>query len=814
MAISKIPSAATVADGQFVSVAGPDALQSGFQYDSQSRTFYARQGDIIYPYFHGSSHVAEDPIPEASSDHRGLMSASDKAKLDALVSTRIGVLGFMGAGFPDDGGWLQKDIILAAGTEFISLERFGNVIRFTVDSPVPLNCACESCSQIFWVQDETDVSAIRPPTCAGKMPGINVYGELQAFIFPASTIFDPNNPVAKLNNKAQYPALIFQRYTDSITPGAAEFECILQRDPNNQSVTQVGWAMTPGPAGVPSCVWFMGNDADGNGVQFTLNQESQPGILGALLYNGHLLTKKAGVIVGYTDLVLSNNQYTVQWWDTDGHKPVGMPFTATNVWQYDYPTNITGGVNPQQQVLDVTIDLLPVGTLVDISYFQVGIIAGTPINRYYFSNQPTINANTIWTQIGAIRFGDDLTGRLESTPIFSSGGRTQSETVSSIRSLESSQWGISGIDDPLILFRDYDGLGMNAPVQNNEPRGVVDDTLPGMRVVTGNVTTVPSRPVFVWHKSDLTNTKIKILFGRPDETIALLYPPIDVLLAAPIDRYEDTFMTVVGTGTTQGYYYVKVSGASFQSLPQVGAIRILTPGSNYNSIFRYTLKLLADTTNVTTFVLVADHATNNTYPGVIGDVVSLVHEDYKAPCVRLAFSPTGIAGGLNVQVKVGVLDMAVQYELDDPATADDDYVRGLTNYTVSAILTQAGTFTGVGAPPAAAPRGFVIYNGGFQAGGVLAEYWNELIVMQRGGQVWVWINNLLVPPSAAMSAALPGGPTNVSTPYYPLSGITLPLTGKVGVRLWPGATMRAMEVKAQAENYSEFSFGQLSVSGV
>jgi hypothetical protein len=57
------------------------------------------------------------------------MSADDKCKLDAMLGTRLGVLGFSGAGMPDDGGWLSGDIILAAGTEFISLERIGMQVK-------------------------------------------------------------------------------------------------------------------------------------------------------------------------------------------------------------------------------------------------------------------------------------------------------------------------------------------------------------------------------------------------------------------------------------------------------------------------------------------------------------------------------------------------------------------------------------------------------------------------------------------------------------------------------------------------------------
>ena len=141
MPLNKIPPYTSLTDSQFLQVAGPDGITTGYHYDAQTRMLYFKESQVIYPSFHGQTHIAEDPIPPATCDTPGLMSANDKCKLDTLIGTRLGVLGFQGAGFPDDGGWMQGDIILAAGTEFISLERIGNVVRFTVDSPIPLNCA-------------------------------------------------------------------------------------------------------------------------------------------------------------------------------------------------------------------------------------------------------------------------------------------------------------------------------------------------------------------------------------------------------------------------------------------------------------------------------------------------------------------------------------------------------------------------------------------------------------------------------------------------------------------------------------------------
>ena len=116
MTVSQIPSSSGLVDQQFIQVVGPNGLTTGFQYDEQQKALYFKESQVLFPSFHGTSHVAEDPIPVATCDTPGLMAADDKCKLDALLQTRLGVLGFQGAGFPDDGGWMQGDVILAAGT--------------------------------------------------------------------------------------------------------------------------------------------------------------------------------------------------------------------------------------------------------------------------------------------------------------------------------------------------------------------------------------------------------------------------------------------------------------------------------------------------------------------------------------------------------------------------------------------------------------------------------------------------------------------------------------------------------------------------
>lgn len=809
MPLLKMPSSSTLSDAQFFQIEGPDGILTGFQYDSQQKALYFKESQVIYPQFHGHTHIAEDPVPQATCDTQGLMAPEDKCKLDAMLQTRLGVLGFMGAGFPDDGGWLQGDIILAAGTEFISLERIGNIVRFTVDSPVPLSCACESCASIYWVQDETDISAIRPPTCSGKMPGINGYGELKIYAFPESTLFDPSNPQSKLNLKGNYPSLIFKLYDDGITTGGAEFDMVLQRDSRNLLQAQVGWSMTPGPLGVTECVWFTGKDADGKQMRFDLYADPTPGILGSLLFNGALLTRKMAVITDYTSSIVTSNQYVMAWWDTDNHKEVGSHFTATNVWQYTNPGNPTSGASPQVQILDISIDLLPIGTLVDVFYFQVGEIAGTPINRYYFNRRPELNPSNVWTQVGTIRFGDLLTARSDTGRAGGTGNDSATIVVPMHRTIDRYQWGFTGYDEPLLDFTAINMNNTTGSSLNMAHRAIIDPILPGLRIMpdpqmTGDYNT---RPVVLWHRQEIQNAKIVALVGRPGASQSK-FSPFDVLLASPIDSYDGIYMRSLGTQSVQGVNCLLVKGAHFRDLPQAGTIRIMSAGANHNKTYRYSEKLaLPDGDQVG---LLADYTDNTPYPGVSGDVLELLHEDYSGTCVRVEFTPANDTDdSVSVQFKVGTLDMSRRYE-NEQSTVDDleDYVRGLGDgYTVSPLYTQSANYTGVGIQPSAVPSGFVCYDGGAQVGGTQSEYWNKLEIMQRDNQVWIWWNGLLVAPSAPLTNAL-AYPVNVTTPYFP---ITPASSGRVGFRLWPGASLRSWELRTNTVAFSEFAYGQLTL---
>jgi hypothetical protein len=155
--------------------------------------------------------------------------------------------------------------------------------------------------------------------------------------------------------------------------------------------------------------------------------------------------------------------------------------------------------------------------------------------------------------------------------------------------------------------------------------------------------------------------------------------------------------------------------------------------------------------------------------------------------------------------------MSLPYE-EDIGDDVDDFVRGLApGYAVSAIYSQAGTFTGVGTQPSASPEGFIVYDGGAVVGGTQDEFWNRLEVMVRDDQVWIWWNQLLIPPSATLSSSLPT-PVEVNTPYFPVTQDPDKQFGKFGLRMFPGAKVRRMDLRTQITLFNEFTYGQLEVT--
>lgn len=936
MTLSRIPPSSQLVDKEFIQVAGPDGLQTGYQYDLETKTLFAKESQIIIPAFHGVTHVSSDPVPNATTDTPGLLSQDDKAKLDALTQMRLGVLGFAGAGFPDDGGFLQGDIILAAGSDFISIERIGNVVRFTVDIPQQF-CACESCAQIFWVQDESDTASIRPPSCAGKMPGVNSYGEMKIYLLPESTIFNPANPNATFSQKSNVPAVLFKRYSNAITPGLGEFHVILQRNPN--STTAIGWSFTPGSTGTPECIWFMGKDSDGGPISFELQPNAEPNLLGALLYKGHTLTRQMAVITGYSQDVLATNLYNVKFWDVLGAQPVGDEFQATNVWKYNNPENSATDLGaPRTLVTDAVKDLLPVGQLVQIWEFQIGEIGDERLTRRFFNSDPGLSAGVLWSLSDAARWGDLLQGRAE-VHQGTTGERTACEdNVSDIRVPERYQWGITGFEDPLLLADDGQGtdplevdlgefavgsgINPNSPsflqpnatimlsesttnpthglivtneffhkfikwttgalagavyeilhttdnsitvygdltgavsgdqfvvfgeTNNGQPSGLainnqyvadVDPTLPGLKVVQTDPMAISERPVYVWSRQNHGNFLVRALIGMP-EASENLFPPIDILLRSPADSYDDTYVKIIKrgqfiSGPFAGKHYIVVKGPDWRDMPQRGTLRTLT-GLTRNEVWKFDTKIAFAPSDDDGFILVSEenkmylfdddygvgtgsagsHATPPpvTIPSAT-TVAQLLHLDVTTAALRLQFSINNLSSAESVQLqfRAGELSMCQPYELDISSGAIDDLVRGFTpsKFTVSKNYIQQGFITSIENPPVSDP-GFVVYKGGFLPIPVdgLNERFNELMLMYRDSQLWVWWNRLLITPDPILNAALPT-PVTVNTPYFPVESAQ-PI-GKVVFRLWPGASMRQVEVRDQLINFNEFSYGQLKLT--
>lgn len=832
MAISKLPqhNDNTLRDGVFITVDGPNGVTTGFSYDLQQRAFYFKESQVVYPSFHGVTHIAEDPIPAATCDTPGLMSSVDKCRLDSLLQMRVGVLGFQGSGFPEDGGWLQGDLILAAGSGFISLERFGNVVRFTVDSPIPLNCKNEQVNQIYWVQDGTDTVGIRPPVSSTKLPNINGYGEFQIYTFPESTIADPANPEATTNNKGNYPAFLFKRQLNSVNSNSAYHEMILRRDPNNLTTTDIGWVFSPPPdtATVPTMIWYMGKDTNGNQVKYEFEVASDPNLLGAILYKGNTLTKQMGVIVEYPAELLSTNNYHVRFWDVYNANPIGSMFTAKNVWQYNNPENATNGSFPKTVALDAAVDILPIGTLVDLWSYSNGVG-----KTYFFNRKPTLNPSYIWNWVGHTQFGDVVTARKEVPPseatagFYTSSDPSTNVQVEAIRDFEHAEWGLTGFDDPLLSYGIIESAGTGTdPFTNGltgtnsasdigyQHRAVFDSDLPGL--VVKSTSNPPSnyneRPVYLWHRKSLNNAFIRADIGRPDIDGTTI---VDFVLRSKIDSFSEQYMEVIDSGLIRGRYYIRVAGATFKDLPPRGSIRILPAQTGQNQIFNYAYKVMFPTDDIAisanSVILVADLNNNAPFPGSIGDICELLHEDYDANLVRCEFFRDTNTGIIRFQVSCGVLDVGKAFE-EDNAGSLDDLFRGLApGYTVSSIYTQADVFDGVGTQPAPNVQGFVVYEGGKVVAGQQDEYWNRIEIMVRDGQVWVWWNQLLIPPSTDASAAL-STPVAISSPYFTIPNSIYTSFGKYGIKMFPGAKLRQMDIRTQMTLMNEFVYGQLNLS--
>ena len=782
---NKLGSYTNYIDGQLIQLAGPDNTTLAYQYDAQQRCFYLRDGAITGLSKHGPTHVSQDPVPAATCDSPGLMSATDKCKLDATVGTRLGVLGYMGAGQPDDGGYIQGDTILAAGSEFISLERVGNVIRFVVDVPTPFTCTSEECFQVYWIQDETEPNAIRPPSCGGRLPGVDAYGELKVYLFPESTVINPNATYTTLNTKGQHPTLIFKRYDDGIGVNEGEFDLVLKR--NSSAIATVGWSFTPGATGTPQCAWVMGTDSSGNLIKFELSPRSEPGLLGAILYKGSSITKQMAVITGYTSDVLSTNHYLAKLWDVSGAATVGDAITITNLQQWDFDNNT--------KILDAAFgSVLSVGQFVDVWSIACG-----SSTCYYCKETPILDVNGLWTTTGAVEFGDVLEGRLDvmSDPV-------EATTRSDAGLVDSSQWGLTNADDPMLVYiPGSTDTTLPASGRANYTVSLVNSTGSGsspdrryMEVIDDTTTDAVQRPVYLWHRASLRNALLEVHLAKPVAT-ACAFPPIDVLVRAPVSAVDTKYATVLDKGTFtsgqhNGYDWLKLAGLHWQDLPAVGGVRVIMyDGSyTYGQSINYIGKLIDPDGSL--YIAVSGTTPN------AGSVVEVLHEEYTMPVARLQFS-TSSDHDIIMQPTFGLLDVGLSYG-DTDITGEtgggggcDAFVREFKTQQTGSTYWQDGdaetTTTGI----TASTTGFYVLNGGVASG---SEYYNVLRVMAIESQLYMWWNNLLIPPSGTL-------------PYYDITDVVK--YGKFGLRLWPGARVRRAILRSKLYQFSPYSLGQISL---
>jgi len=808
--MAKIPSYTALSDQQSILVSGPNGATSTYQFDTQTRSLQRTDCSVAVSCKHGITHIGDDRIPDATCDSPGLMSADDKCKLDTFTGTRIGVLGFIGAGMPDDGGFLEGDIILAAGSDFITLERVGNIIRWNVEIPVPLRCDCDECAELFLVQDSTDVDKVRPSNCAGRIPGLNLYNSFGTYLVPRSAAINATDLDAVLGQKDQYPAMIFRRFND--LPGLAEFQLILKRTSATDPTAEIGWTFTPGESqntGYVTNVFAMGRDTAGNLMRFSFIPEKEPNLLGGLFYKGNLISKKMAVITGYTPTVIEDNRYNLREWDMVNATALKTAFTARNVWEYQNPENATSGTNPQRLQLDAQSQLLPIGTLVELWAFQVGTSSAGPTYRYFFSKQPELDPGSLWVTLDCTRFGDELISRDENTG--GTGGLQPSILVSDVRTLEKSNWGLTGYDDPLIYntidATNITGGGFDV---NPDSRVRIDISRPGLIVdgPSGNTSDSAVRPIFLWYRANQYNTYFRALIGRPENSD---YTPIDILFRSPVDSWDTRFVFTTESDVINNIAVISVCGLDFTDIPPFGTLRNLTPGSRRDGTFNFARKVVSLQGSATSgygcnqISLIGYEG--DPLPDIQpGDVLELVHQDYNASVLRIDWEVEPASNIQRVQFKSGNLNTGLPYDQDGPS-AKDDFVRGLDpGYVVSSIYSQAGFWNGTGNKPQTSLPEFAIYNGGAVLGGAQTEYWNELEMMIRDDQLWVWWNKLLIPPDPNLNIALPT-PVTIDTPYYPVDM----KKGKIALRMFPGTKIREVEIQSQTRLFNEFTNGNIRI---
>jgi hypothetical protein len=196
----------------------------------------------------------------------------------------------------------------------------------------------------------------------------------------------------------------------------------------------------------------------------------------------------------------------------------------------------------------------------------------------------------------------------------------------------------------------------------------------------------------------------------------------------------------------------------------------------------------------------------------IMSIASLVHADFNVAAARLEFSVNDLEGSeaVQMQLRVGLLDMSVPYEYDEEVTIADDLIKGFRpgQYAVSRWFTQNGFWTGPDSDVSGSPEQFIVYQGGWISD--TQQQWNILELMVRDDQLWAWWNGIILAPDPFENSQLPV-PVPVDTPYFDISAF--PTYGKYGLRMWPGAKIRSVEIRDQNMLANELLHGQLEIVG-
>ncbi|MDP6585964.1 MAG: hypothetical protein QF535_15040, partial [Anaerolineales bacterium] len=396
--------------------------------------------------------------------------------------------------------------------------------------------------------------------------------------------------------------------------------------------------------------------------------------------------------------VLSTNRYTAKFWSIGDQETVGSDFTITNLMQWDLTNDI--------QILDSSFgSILSVGQFIDVWTIKCGVT-----NCYYCQASPILNTNGLWATLGALEFGDTI----ESRPESDTNPTSAVNDVTDVSLIDRNEWGMTNIDDPMLVF--VPGAG--------DTDGNPDITIPAAGIANYTVQTINTadttmdrryiqiddddggdniqRPVFIWHRASLRNALIEVHLARPIESPSgSNFPPIDVLLRAPVSTVDSKYATVIERGTfNSGQYnglnWVKLGNLDWHDLPPHGAFKVIMFNGSYTygQTFSYTAKLIDDSAD---FVFVV---TSDPTPAQFS-VVEFLHEEYTTPAARLQFSHNVNTHDIEMTPTIGTLDMSTDYALENtaPTEAFDNFVQDFSSSEDGATFWQNGnaetTTTGI-----------------------------------------------------------------------------------------------------------------------